>query len=339
MPPTRQPDPRASTEFTPLEMASAFGTYAAEGMHVTPHLVTPRRGRRRRRRSGSRRSTRRGTSTSNVARVVTQASGRHHVRVRDGGGHRPARRRQDRHDAGSSRDAWFVGLRAAAGHLGVARQPRQRADRGRGDRRWSRRAAVGRVHGPRGRGARGRRLHRPRPPSSRAAHPRAPRSAPRATRSPTRRPRPTRTGSSPTCSTDITDEDGRPCVEDTPSPNPSRSAPTGFAFADPPGATPTRSPRCSTDITDERRPALRRDRPAARAGTRPEEPDGRNRSRGADEEPTEEPTDDGLIDGLIDGGDADDGTDAGADDAGAGDRRRTTADGTDGEEPAADGTT
>jgi penicillin-binding protein 1A len=29
-----------SREYSPLELASAFGTYAAEGLHVTPHLIT-----------------------------------------------------------------------------------------------------------------------------------------------------------------------------------------------------------------------------------------------------------------------------------------------------------
>jgi penicillin-binding protein 1A len=279
---------------TPLEMASAFGTYAAEGVHVSPRLVV------RVENADGRVLWEPDVDEDqsvdvNVARVVTDAL----RRVVEGGTGQAAQ--IGRPAAGKtgttqeSRDAWFVGYvpqLATSVWLGNLDNTPIEGD-----------ATGGGLAAPvwgeyMARAVEGLEVEdftRPDlsgleilneepaecPPGYSFAEP--PSEA-------------DEDGFFPDILTDITDEQGRPCVEDTPEPEEEPECPEGYAFADPPSDDADPMPDVITDITDED------GRPCVEVAPEPEPEDEET------EEPEEEETEEEPLPDLPgDGDDEEDG--------------------------------
>jgi penicillin-binding protein 1A len=236
---------------TPLEMASAFATYAAEGLHLDPHLVV-----RVENADGAvlwEPATDEDQDVDvNVARVVTDGL----RRVVENGTGQAAQ--LDRPVAGKtgttqeSRDAWFVGyvpqLSTSVWLGNLDNSPIE------GDATGGGLAAPvwGEYMARAVEGLEVEDFVRPDlsdlevlneepaecPPGYSFADP------------------PTEAdedGFFPDILTDITDEEGRPCVEDAPEPEPEPEpeCPDGYAFADPPASDADPMPDVLSDITDE----------------------------------------------------------------------------------------
>ena len=104
--------------------------------------------------------------------------------------------------------------------------------------------------------------------------------------------------------TDITDDQGRPCVEERPEPEEPQECPEGYAFADPPSEDADPMPDVIDDITDEE------GRPCVEQSPEPDE---------EDEDDADEDDDLDLVPGDDDNGDEDDGDDGDNGDGGDGD--------------------
>ncbi len=299
-------------EYTPLEMASAFGTYAAEGLHVTPTLI-------------SRVEDSDGNVVwepavaedqdveLNVARVVTE--GLRGV-ITSGSGTaadigRPAAGKTG--TTQQSRDAWFVGYvpqlttTVWLGNLDNSQIEGDATGGGLAAPLWGRymeRAVEGLDVED---------FVAPDLSELEGATPEAAESCPDgyAFRDPPSEA--DEDGFFPDILVDITDEQGRPCVEDTPEPEPEPECPDGFAFAEPPGADADPQPEVLSDITDAD------GRPCVEVDPQPE-PEPEEEEEDEQPEPEPEPGDGDGGDGDDDGeggdddGDGDDGDDDDGDD-------------------------
>ena len=233
-------------EFSPLEMASAFGTWAAEGLHVTPHLITRVKAPDGRVLWEPRIREERDVPL-NVARTVTDA-----LRgvVEAGTGRSADIGRPSAGKTGTTtegRDAWYVGyvpqLSTAVWMGNLDNEPIEGTNTGGGLAApvWGdyMRAAV-----------------EPWdvadfvPPDLDEFDGRPPQTASCPDGYSFREPPDgvDEDGWFPDVLVDITDEQGRPCVEDPPEPAP--ECPEGFAFADPPGDDADPQPEVLADITD-----------------------------------------------------------------------------------------
>jgi penicillin-binding protein 1A len=311
-----------SKEFSPVEMASAFGTWAAEGLHVTPHLITrveapdgtvvwePEISEER-------------DVPLNVARTVTDA-----LRgvVESGTGRSADIGRPSAGKTGTTsdgRDAWYVGyvpqLSTAVWFGNLDNSPIEGTSTGGGLAApvWGEymRAAVepwdvvdfvppdlDEFEGA------------PREQTASCPAGYSFREPPDGV---------DEDGWFPDILTDITDAQGRPCVEDPP-PEPQAQCPDGFAFADPPDDDADPRPEVLSDITDEDgRPCVEiAPEPEEEPDDEPDEPD--DVSDDESDAPTEHEPDPDEGDDSDDADNPDDG-----DDGGNGDEEEDDGDGDD----------
>jgi penicillin-binding protein 1A len=236
--------------YTPLEMASAFGTYAAEGQHITPHLID-----RVEDASGTviwePRLDEAEPLDVNVARVVT--AGLQGV-VQNGSGTaadigRPAAGKTG--TTSDSRDAWFVGYvpqLATSVWLGnLDNEPIEGEATGGG-------LAAPLWGSYMARAVEGLEVEdfvAPDLSNLEGGEPEEPESCPDGYRFAEPPDEVDEDGFFPDVLTDITDEQDRPCVEETPEPEPEPECPDGFAFADPPEGDADPQPEVLADVTDE----------------------------------------------------------------------------------------
>jgi penicillin-binding protein 1A len=311
--------------FSPLEMASAFGTWAAEGLHVTPHLIT-------------RVESQDGAVIwepeidededveLNIARTVTDA-----LRgvVESGTGTsadigRPSAGKTGTTD--NSWDAWYVGyvpqLSTAVwlGNLDNSEIEGGATGGGLAAPVWGEymRAAVEpwEVED----------FVRPDLTDLESLND-EPETCPEGYRFAEPPDSVDEDGFFPDVLTDITDEQGRPCVEEKPveeeeDDGPEEQCPEGYAFADPPSDDADPMPDVITDITDEQ------GRPCVEQSPQPED-DGDEADEDDDgdgDDDSDESDDDGDTDGDLDDevppgqgdGDGDNGNGAGGADGGDG---------------------
>ncbi|MEX1164912.1 MAG: transglycosylase domain-containing protein, partial [Nitriliruptor sp.] len=286
---TMAPNPSLTlgpTEFTPLEMASAFGTFAAEGVHVDPHLIVrvedpdgrvvwePAREEEQ-------------SVELNVSRVVTQ--GLRGV-ITSGSGTaadigRPAAGKTG--TTQESRDAWFVGYvpqlatSVWLGNLDNSQIEGEATGGGLAAPLWG--AYMARAVD----GLEVEDFVAPDLSSLDGGEPEPDEECPEGYAFGDPPTEADEDGFFPDVLTDIRDADGNPCVEEAPEEE-EPECPEGYAFADPPGPDADPQPDVLTDVTDDE------GRPCVEESPEPE--------------PTEEPEDDdGLIDGLLDDGEGDDG--------------------------------
>jgi penicillin-binding protein 1A len=297
-------------EFTPLEMASAFGTYAAEGVHVTPHLIV-------RVENADGRTVFEPTIDEdedvdlNVARVVTQ--GLRGV-ITSGSGTaadigRPAAGKTG--TTQESRDAWFVGYvpqlstSVWLGNLDNSEIEGEATGGGLAAPLWG--AYMARAV----EGLEVEDFVAPDLSGLEGGEPEEPEACPEGYEFAEPPTEADEDGFFPDVLTDIRDDEGRPCVEIAPEPEEDEpECPDGFAFAEPPGPDADPQPEVLSDITDaDGRPCVEVDpQPEPEEPEEPTEPE-------EPEEPEEPADDDGDAD---DDGEADDG-DADEDDADDGD--------------------
>ena len=271
--------------FTPLEMASAFGTYAAEGTHVDAHLVT-------------RVENADGTVVYEapadgqpdvdveIARAVTQ--GLRGV-VENGSGQaaqigRPAAGKTG--TTQNSQDAWFVGYvpqLATSVWLGNADNTPIEGDATGGGLAapvWGEYMAQA-VEGLEVVDFTAPDLDLdvlneevPECPSGYAFG-----DPPAADADPM-----------PDVVTDVTNEDGQPCVEQNPEPEPEPECPSGYAFADPPAADADPVPDVVTDVTNSDGQPCVEQNPQPEPEPEPTETEEPEPEPTETEEPTPEPT-------------------------------------------------
>ncbi|MEX0834930.1 MAG: penicillin-binding transpeptidase domain-containing protein, partial [Nitriliruptor sp.] len=285
---TMAPNPSLTlgpTEFTPLEMASAFGTFAAEGVHVDPHLIVrvedpdgrvvwePAREEEQ-------------SVELNVSRVVTQ--GLRGV-ITSGSGTaadigRPAAGKTG--TTQESRDAWFVGYvpqlatSVWLGNLDNSQIEGEATGGGLAAPLWG--AYMARAVD----GLEVEDFVAPDLSSLDGGEPEPDEECPEGYAFGDPPTEADEDGFFPDVLTDIRDADGNPCVEEAPEEE-EPECPEGYAFADPPGPDADPQPDVLTDVTDDE------GRPCVEESPEPE--------------PTEEPEDDdGLIDGLLEDGEGDD---------------------------------
>ncbi|WP_052668171.1 transglycosylase domain-containing protein [Nitriliruptor alkaliphilus] len=302
-------------EFTPLEMASAFGTYAAEGLRVTPHLVS-----RVEDADGNvvwqQRIEEDQEVDLNVARVVT--AGLRGV-ITSGSGRaadigRPAAGKTGTTQA--SRDAWFVGYvpqlstSVWLGNLDNSEIEGDATGGGLAAPLWG--AYMARAV----EGLEVEDFVAPDLSGLEGGQPEEAASCPDGYRFAEPPTEADEDGFFPDVLTDIRDDEGRPCVEEAPEPEP--ECPDGFAFADPPSADADPMPQVLSDITDEDgRPCVETD-PEPEPEPEPtetEEPEPAPLPTPTPTDPTDDGTaDDGTDDDGTDDDDADD--DDGTDDDG-----------------------
>ncbi|MTV25755.1 hypothetical protein FTX61_10075 [Nitriliruptoraceae bacterium ZYF776] len=305
--------------FTTLEMASAYGTYANEGVHVTPHLVT-----RIEDADGNvvwePDLVEEQSVDQNVARAVTQ--GLVGV-VQSGSGQAADLGRPTAGKTGTtsnSRDVWFVGYVPQVatalwmGNLDNSEIEGEATGGGLAAPVWAEymRVAVETLE-----------VQEFTPPdlSGFDAINDEPESCPSGYRFADPPTEADEDGFFPDVLTDITDDQGRPCVEVAPEPEEDEpECPAGYAFADPPGAGADPQPDVRDDITDAQgRPCVETD-PEPEPVEEPPPPDDEPTDDGTepveppapppppppdDDDPVDPPTDDGAADGGADDGDAD----------------------------------